>query len=486
MNDSTSDPISAMKRSDPGRSLPSLDEPWRMREKILMNNQTQHNTSQTPATYSRRDRVVQVLGALGISAAVWGLIAVSGGSSLPTIALANGGRSVAAGASNSEADADNKMAIWAPMNYEFVLDDGVNIAAGKEKVYRWVGPTKQEVQALADKLGVDGTLNETPSDQGGGWHIGDMNTYTEGSTYFVAMANGSFSYSSMMAMKSGVICEPATAPDSSSSSGTSADGTGSSGENDTPCEGMPEPVKNLPTKSEAQEKLTEFFGDITDVNIYEDPYSVYASGATSTGNSELGDAAKQWVSMSFGENGTITSVYGMLGHLEEVGAYPTISAREAVERLAQMQFLFGGDISNRFGVARGIASSGSGSAPAGDSVTSDSVLVDPIPVPSDSVPAPEVTIETIPAQPIEPVVPSPMPTDPGSPSTTVPVQTVTVRLVKVTVVYQQLWDATGVMWIVPAYQYTDSDGGIWIANAVNSKYLDLVQPAPMVMMGAAD
>ena len=126
MNDSTNDPISAMKQSDPGRSLPSLDEPWRLREKILMSNQTQHNTSATPATYSRRDRIVQVLGALGISAAVWGMVAVSGGSSLPTIALADGGRFVAASASNSEAAADNKMAIWAPMNYEFIADDGVN------------------------------------------------------------------------------------------------------------------------------------------------------------------------------------------------------------------------------------------------------------------------------------------------------------------------------------------------------------------------
>lgn len=447
-----------------------------------MSNQTQHNTPATPATYSRRDRIVQVLGALGISAAVWGMVAVSGGSSLPTIALADGGRSVAAGASNSEAAADNKMAIWAPMNYEFIVDDGVNIAAGKEMVYRWVGPTKEEVEALLDRLGVEGTLRAMSADRGGGWHIGDVDTYTEGSTYFVAMANGSFSYSSMMAIKSGVACEPAVAPDSSGSSGASADGSGSSGTTDTPCGELPEPVKNLPTKSEAEAKLKEFFGELSDVNIYEDVYSVYASGATRLGDSALGDAAKQWVSMSFGENGTITSVYGLIGRLEEVGAYPTISARDAVERLSQMQFFFGGEIANRLGVARGIASSGSGSATAGDSVTSDSVLVDPIPVPSDSVPVPEVTIETIPAQPIEPAVPTPMPTEPGSPSTTVPVQTVTIRLVKVTVVYQQLWDAQGVMWIVPAYQYTDSDGGIWIANAVNSKYLDLVQPAPMVMM----
>lgn len=481
------DPINELRNADPSRSLRPLDEPWRLREKILMSNQI-HDTGTIAAAHEseRPNRVVQTVGALCLVAAVWGLVAVSGGSALPTIALNAGGRSAAAGAPNAETTADGKMAIWAPTNFEFVLDEGVNIPAGKENVYRWVGPTKSEVQALADKLGVEGALSVTPADQGGGWHIGDINTYTEGSVYFAAMGSGSFSYSSTMGVKSGVACAPVgapDAPDASTSSGTSADGNGTSGPNDTLCDGMPEPVKNLPTKSEAQEKLTKFFGDLTDVNIYEDAYSVYASGATRVGDTALGDAAKQWVSMSFGENGAITSAYGMLGRLEKVGTYPTISASDAVERLSQMQFFAGGGgIANGSARDSGIASGGSGSATAGDSATSETtpstVLVDPIPVPSGKGSAPKVTIETLPAQP--------MPTVPFSPSTTVPVQTVTVSLVKVVVVYQQLWDASGAMWIVPSYQYTDSDGGTWVATAVNGKYLDIVQPAPMVMMGAAD
>jgi len=121
-----------------------------------------------------------------------------------------------------------------------------------------------------------------------------------------------------------------------------------------------------------------------------------------------GKDASYWGLVGFADQGRISSASGLIGEPSNVGKYKTISASEALPRLNGGMFM------------------------AFDNVRS-------------------ATDEACSSE---------------APCTT------TITFTSVRRTYTQLYDSSNTVWIVPAYEYSDANGGTWTAMALDDSYLE--------------
>ena len=121
-----------------------------------------------------------------------------------------------------------------------------------------------------------------------------------------------------------------------------------------------------------------------------------------------GKDTSYWGLVGFADQGRISSASGLIGELSNVGKYKTISASEALPRLSGGMFM-------AFDNVR---------AATDEACTSE------------------------------------------APCTT------TITFTSVRRTYTQLYDSSNTVWIVPAYEYSDANGGTWTAMALDDSYLE--------------
>jgi len=121
-----------------------------------------------------------------------------------------------------------------------------------------------------------------------------------------------------------------------------------------------------------------------------------------------GKDTSYWGLVGFADQGRISSASGLIGEPSNVGKYKTISASEALPRLNSGMFM------------------------AYDNVRA-------------------ATDEACPSE---------------APCTT------TITFTSVRRTYTQLHDSSNIVWIVPAYEYSDASGGTWTAMALDDSYLE--------------
>lgn len=430
-----SDPFDALKNADPGRDVGSPAEHWRIRERIIVDSVTDTNTTTHGGTPGR----LRIIGAVAsIAALVAGTVAVTGafrGDDLPTIALGQGGANAALATEGAAMDA--KM-LWMG-NYVFTLADGVDIAAGTGDAWRWPRPGRNDAATIARLVGATGTIERAPADWGGGWEIraddGEtrlLQVYLDGSWHWSDPTLSPWATVTSGCLRSEP--SPDGAPDGDAAAGTEA------------CVNIEPPAsKNLPTDAQARAAARRFIESGTTAKIsdvYRDQWSVTVAAEYTLDGSATG----QFLHVTLGEDSELMSASGQWGRPEKVGAYPTISARDAVDRLLNGPYPYGPAVMSARGGDAAVTSDiavDNGDAPAGDGPVIDD------------------------------------PATGGAPA----MEEIEVKLVEVEMTHTTYYGADNVRWLLPSYTFTDAEGGTWTALAIEDKYLgtspvDTTVPAP--------
>lgn len=422
-----------------------------------------------------RDRVH--LFRMGALAALVSLAATACGSdagSLPVIRL-GAGSGVAAENATADVASSDRMSMIAWIEYEL----GADLPPLDDDAEGWslnADVTASTVRDLARVFDVPGDVVEQPADRGGGWTVGE----TDGSTaslWVSADGVGWWSYSQAWdEMRAPVACvEPV---DPSGTTGSSAGGgvSGQSGGSDVPATGevapdqavadqagpveslpvvdppqcaQPEPPQNVPTANEAQDM---FVGLLADLGVNDDDLTVESSAdqwgawVNATRRIDGMSSPLSW-SASYGENGELTYAGGTLAEPTSIGNVPRIGTDAAFERLTSTN---GGwwnmaPLAASTGDAAGVASDVARDSSGGNAAV------------SSAVPAPGSDAQ------IDPAI-DPMPVAPGEP--------ITATIVDVEPSLWSVWDVDQTVWLLPAYDFIDTNGGRYTVPAVPDDMID--------------
>jgi hypothetical protein len=393
----------------------------------------------------------------------------SGADGLPRIVGSAGG------AERSSADAALAIGMF-PTDY--VLADGVDVAAGEVDAWRWSGPDESAVADLAARLGVAGQPVAVPADEGGGWRV-------EGDTTLWVGPDGSWWWNERGDV---AVTTCVSAGESSSSDAVDPpdDPVSSVGGPDDlrtldACVDEFAPPPDLPDDATALDAARRIAGegDVGDIERNEWAVSV---PVTYRIDGRPSGFTGGW---SWGVAGASAS--GYLGDPTPVGPYPTLSARDALERLS---------------TGYGTVWPAAGGADVGQPepmpmveplVTVDGESTDPSdPVPGGggaSAPAspPDPGIAVDPSV-VDPSVVDPSVVDPGVIDEPL---AVVVELVSVEPTLVAFWDVDGTRWSLPGYAYRAADGGLWEVVAVTDEYFGVdvppdVSPPVTTTGGAGD
>lgn len=341
------------------------------------------------------------------------------------------------------ASADAAIAIadgryWVPPIINYHVDTDISGLGGSATVWQFqtgVQPDQARIRALADVLGLTGDITATEY----GWDLIDGDRSLSVSND----AMGSWWYSAPSpTMWACAAVEPAVADPAAEAPA------------DAPAVDPvmsecpePEPPTGLPAADEAERRARELFdaagfGDLaTTVNAYE--WSVDVNGIPAYGNVP-GDIGFY---VGFGQDAMITYAGGYLNRPTEVGEYPLIDGEAAIARLTD-------------GAGLGPMLYAKSEVAAGDVAVSSDLAVS-----SDiaTMPAPDMPIQCV-TEPCEPAEP----------------EVIDIHLTGVTQVLMQWWSTDGTVWLIPAYRFTDADGGWYPVMAVTDEYLP-AQPEPQPM-----
>jgi hypothetical protein len=413
-------------------------------------------------TTSRRwPWAVGALAAATVALLVASLLRGAGGP--PVIRVVDGGTDDRAMSGEAAPAMDADM-MWHPW-VEFVLADGARFGPGEATGWRLDAPSDLRAAAtrLAERFGVDtSSIREAP--YGGGWVAGPE----DGSAPNLWVGpSGEWHMSDPTGQPMMRCIEPSyegedgapppdeEAPDRPDDSEPGEGDTGSVGDDLDPdaiddsrsemgfCEPADPPV-NVPTAAEARERATSLFADLglfatpRIEHVHADEWGAWVD-ATIPVNGMTTDLR---VSVAFGAEGRVTWASGTLARPVDVGAYPTIDAEAAVERLQGSPW--GGGVMPMPEID---------DAEAADDPVSDGD--DPVSDRDDA---------GSPDDAVAPVDPMPRPDD---------VEVRQVTLVAFEATLQMTWDADGTWWLLPGVRFIDADGGTWQVLIVADEYLDL-------------
>jgi len=414
---------------------------------------------------------------------------------------ASAGRNAGGGAEVAAAS-DAKMAMMPLQKLVFELGEGVEAPGGSRRAWYFPANPGEVSQATKDRLasvfGLTGTWKTYPKDQGGASYLGDSGK-GEASISVMTDAMQSWWYGAawnttpMVGCAEPAVSEPVMVEDlggsgSSDGSAPSVDGSETTptviAEPDTkeaelrPCE-TPAPPKNVPNKDEAIAKAKELLTQLG-LNLDSYEFEAYADDWSASVSAWLlieGQRSGAAHYVSFGGEGAITGAGGFLAEMVEGDEYELVDLETAVKRLNDTGGYWWGGYYPMMraadsAVARTAEISAAGGGAVGITGESTDPGLAPEPVPGSDGGA---SVETLPIDSVPVVVVD------TTPVTEPPLEEVKVTLTKVTVGYQQLWDADGNVWFLPSYFFTASDGGQYNVFAIADEYLDFtsVNEVPM-------
>jgi hypothetical protein len=376
------------------------------------------------------------------AAALTGLLATAcgGGQAAPTLPIAPGGRSATGGAAEAAMDAAMPDMLWQPVTY--VAGAGLPALGGERPVYRLRPGGEQDLQAVADALGIAGDVVR----EDGALRLTDGDHVLESwdGTWF-----GYYSGTGIGVRVEDAVCS-------------------SDGECEEPA--PPERPADLPTAAEAGQLAREVLGatgpslDGAEV-IVDDGITAWFVRVRYQVGGMFADGFEAYVSV--GPDGVIDA-YGPLGEVEQVGTYPTISTSDAIVRLNEGWGVWAArDIA--MGGAEGTTVEDGAGAP-GDVGAPDEVATGEATAPAE----PPTTVD--PAEPPATVKPDVPATEPATeiPWTEPEPITLTLTGVEWTLTSFWSWDGSG-MYLLPAYRYTADDGSQPTVPAVPD---DVIAPPP--------
>jgi len=392
--------------------------------------------------------------------------------------------------------ADSKMAIWQPTT--FVLADGLEAPIGPRRAWSFVpaGAVSEAQKAALEKaFGLSGSWTKAPADQGGYEYLGDPSK-GESSITINSDAMQSWWYSQAWdsTMVTGCV-EPAVVDPAVGDSATSAEANGSSGSEsgstsstDAPdvtiaveprpaVDCTPKPPANVPTKAEAEAKAKALFEQLGldpasyVLETYADDWGAYVTGWLVLD----GMKTQLAVGVGFGAEGAITGASGFLAQPVQGDEYDLVSLAQAVDRMNNPGTgYWGGYYGGPMAMARGgmavDAVAASDVAVSTDGSTEGSTAAEQTNSGSGTIVGEGVAPEPAPSDPG--LTPEPMPAETMPTETMPPVEPIEVTLTGVTMGLAQLWDADGNIWMLPAYVFTDANGGQYPVYAIGDEYLD--------------
>lgn len=356
--------------------------------------------------------------------------------------------------------------------------------------------TEDQKAALAAAFGMSGTWTELPADWGGGIALGPTDGTGPNLTISGdAMASWWYSPGPISGAAGG---ECVTSVDAAT------------GEERIECP-TPVPPANVPDQATAQARAIELFTAMGfDTSQFQ--FETYADewGAWVTGWLTL-DGRRVPVTLyaGFGENGAITGAGGFLARPIQGDQYELIGVPAAIERLNDQQYGWiglgaggaarssvataeAGVVDESAGTSTGGGSTGSagGSDDATDAETVTDTAEAPSTEPATSEPATDATDDVLVDPAVEPCQVQILPSDAatsgvvsgdGSVNPACPpveVQPITVTLVSVADDLTMVWDAEGSVWLLPAYTFTASDGGMYTVVAIADEFIELPEAVP--------
>lgn len=395
---------------------------------------------------------------------------------LPTIRLgANGESAMVAGASPA---ADKMMVAWPT---DFVFDGDLPDLGSDAPVYRFPGGQTADIEriaAIAAALDLEGEVEQVPADQGGGWRVGPADY--SGPVLSVA-ADGLLSwwFSPGPSATTGWACAEPT---------VSSDGTTVPFD---PCP-MPEPpvgVPDAPTATSLALDLFDRLGVDTEgvqTDVYADDWSAWVTAYLTIDDVRTPMA---W-SVGFGADASITSASGVLASAEQVGAYPIVGTGVGLERLnddSGRWTWFGGMMAADAGVrmmgSTGVAGSSVISGTDSMSVTGAAGSSETSGTGTMSVTVGGGAVAVSPPVSIDPSMAPPTVIGTAPDMVTAPVEPTVIHLTSVRRTLTTYWDVDSTVWLLPAYEFTSTDGGTWTVLAVDETYLDFPETTLPVTPG---
>jgi hypothetical protein len=387
-----------------------------------------------PLVLSRRLALVSVA-ALGLAACG------TDGDSLPVIRL-GGGVDLAAGATEDA----SRMSMIAWYDYEL----GAELPALDDPAEAWVLRSSADADAVGDlarSLGVEGDVTPLPADQGGGWRVG-ADDGTAPSLWVSSDGAATWSLSG------------AWADDRAGWSCSSEGDMAGAGESSTPVEpdptmpveespaidppddrpevvcSEPAPPRNVPSASAAESLFTQMLGDLgvsTEGLTIESSADTWGAWVNATHRVDGMMTPLYW-SASYGEDAELTYASGYLGEPVSIGDVPRVGTAEAFERLASGE----GGWWNVMPLSR----------------SSDAVMMSDTVVSSEpAVDIPDIAGDVMPPE-----------SEPATP--------ITVTIVDVDESLWSVWDVDGTTWLLPAYDFVDSDGGRHTVPAIPDEMIE--------------
>ncbi len=370
---------------------------------------------------------------------------------------------------NAETAAADKMMVpYMIMN--FVYDGALPDLGATGQAWKLPAGTQidaDRVARMAALLGVSGEVRELPADQGGGWMVGAAD-YT--SANLSVSADGLLSWwfnpdpsvygdgTAVTCSDPGVMVDPAVSEEAAPAPSTPVTEVPTT---DVPVCETPQPPEGVPDSETALANAQQLMRDLGyDPAGYE--FETYADewGANVTAYLMIeGHRSPLTVSVGYGAQGALTWASGTMATPESAGEYPLVSVQAGIDRMNAE----GGYWMGYYGPAGAMVKSAvnetvtAGEAtPPADTAVAGSAVVEPIGTAPYCDPAADCYDGSVP----EP-------------------EEITVHLNSAKVDLTMVWDVDGTVWLVPAYTFSDVDGGSYTVIAVDEEFVTLPDPGLM-------
>jgi hypothetical protein len=361
-------------------------------------------------------------------------------------AAGNGGQESAMSADS------NRMMMWT--NYEYVAGEGLSTQGGSGTVYQLqrVGTPEGVLADVADAFGVSGApAKSTYYDEAYPTYVVGPEDGTAPSVVVSWVGTGDWWYN-----------DPAAYPAIS----CDADGV---------CQEAPVTENLAPSESEARTIAQQLFADTgfevdaADIRVYADEWQTTASASLVVDGTKT---AIEW-SVGWGTTGLISYAYGHSLDVVEKGNFGTVSAHDAVDRLADWRWFGSAGPDYQGGVMTFANDALRSDAPdtSVESPTTDetSAPTEEVPPAEPTEPAVDPTVEPEP----EPTLIDPLPVEPTEP------ETVTVTVDEAFETLLLVWDADGNAWLVPGFAMPHPDG--WFNSVISLIEGVITLPEPMAI-----
>jgi hypothetical protein len=425
-------------------------------------------SSRTAPHVVNRGRRLRVAGAATIAVAVVAVGALVVAPTLqraPLFTAAGNGPTSALGASEDSASSDLRIANW--INYEYVPGSGLSTQSGNGSVYQLQrrGTAVDALRDAAAAFGLDGEVVKSQYfDPAYPTYVVGPEDGTAASVVVTWSGTGSWWYNDPLANPP-VVCEAVP-----------GDGTVVGGDAVAPdmC-AVPEPTSSLaPSEAEARTQAKALFAATglsvaaSEIRVTVDPWQTVATASLTVNGMQT---ALDW-SVAWSPTGKIAWAYGQSIDVVDRGSYTTVSASDAVGRLADGRWYGqagpqyqGGMMTYATDTAR--AAEGPTTEPSTEpSAEPSAPAEEPVPVPSEE-PGVDPGIEP---DPNPTVLPDPLPT-PEEPKTVI----VTVDEAFETLLL--MWDSKGDAWLVPGFAIQSPEG--WWNSVVSLEEGVIQLPEPM-------